>query len=61
MESHQCINTVKVYQPRDFPGGPVAWNLPSNEEVCRFDPWLRSWDLICLMARKPKHRARTLL
>ena len=35
-----CRQTyVKIYQIRDFPGGTVVKNPPTNAGGHRFDPW----------------------
>ena len=47
----QCSLRVKFL---DFPGGPVAKNLPPSAGRRRFDPWCRKIPT-CWGAVKPKH------
>ena len=37
----------------DLPGGPKVKISPFDEG---FDPWVGSWGLTCLVAKKPKHK-----
>jgi len=41
-----------------FTGGPGL--ILRSSAGYRFDPWLGSWDPICLAAKRPKHKTKTV-
>ena len=58
--SNILVDGIRTHELWDFPGCPVV----KTAFQCRgwgFNPWSRSWDPMCLMAKTLKHKAESVL